>query len=156
MATFPPIGPEPYKALVTALADIIFTTDSKGHMTRPQPSWQTFTGQTFAEYRGLDGLAVLHPDDRELVAEAWQRAVAESSILEVEYRLWHASTKCYRDVAVRGVSVPDSDPLNIQWITPRFSLAICLSCQAMNTSLRRSFRIWSATRLSTGNRIRHR
>jgi PAS domain S-box-containing protein len=64
-----------FRSLVSATAQIVWTTDSDGRFVDEQPDWGAFTGQTFEEYRGDGWLAVIHPDDRVRTAEAWSRAV---------------------------------------------------------------------------------
>jgi len=64
----------------------------------------TYTNKAWAEYTGLDAhaandrghLAVIHPDDRERVLDAWTAAVRAGEPLVVEYRLRRAADGAYR------------------------------------------------------------
>src|SRR5580704_8385420 len=53
-----------YRSLVLAIAQVIWTRDSRGEMVDEQLSWSTYTGQTFAQYQGRGWLDAVHPDDR--------------------------------------------------------------------------------------------
>ncbi len=104
-----------YRALVQATAQIVWTTDATGEFVAEQPDWAAFTGQTFAEYRGLGWIEAIHPDDRDVVATAWRRAVATSSVCAVEYRV-RRHDGVYRTFSVRAVPVRDAIGPVREWV----------------------------------------
>ncbi|MGH8718361.1 MAG: PAS domain S-box protein, partial [Burkholderiales bacterium] len=75
---------ERYRSLVTATASVVWTADRNGEFVAPQPSWETYTGQRYAEYRGQGWLGAIHPHDREHVRTTWKRARNEQSLFESE------------------------------------------------------------------------
>jgi PAS domain S-box-containing protein len=104
-----------YQALIEASAQIVWTSDPSGAVVEDSPSWRTFTGQTYEQLRGFGWLEALHPEDRERVHELWQRAVAERTTVETEYRLRHISGG-WRWMAVRAVPVVNADGLAREWV----------------------------------------
>jgi PAS domain S-box-containing protein len=80
---------ERFRALVTAAAQVVWTTDALGAVTEESPSWLAFTGQEPGEAQGWGWTAAIHPDDRERVLEDWRRSVAALLVFEREFRLHH-------------------------------------------------------------------
>jgi PAS domain S-box-containing protein len=104
-----------YRSLVTASAQIVWTTDPDGQVIEPLPSWQEFTGQTPQQYYGSGWVAAVHPQDRERTTAVWRRAVRTRSLYETEYRLQRYDGQ-YRLVAVRGVPVVEHDGAIREWV----------------------------------------
>jgi PAS domain S-box-containing protein len=102
-----------YKSLVLAIAQVIWTHDSKGEMTGDQVSWATYTGQAFAQYRGRGWLDAVHPDDRSSTIEVWARAVFGREPYDLEHRLRRHDGE-YRYFSVRAVPVFASDNRTIR------------------------------------------
>ncbi len=69
---------------------MIWVTDSTGYCTYLSQSWYNFTGQTEATGLGLGWLDVVHPDDHELVEQAFLTANEQQEKFRVEYRLRQA------------------------------------------------------------------
>ena len=108
-------GEARYRSLVTASAQIVWTTSPDGRVTQELPTWQEFTGQNFQQYSGSGWSEALHPEDRERTTAVWGRAVATRSLYETEYRLRrHDGT--YRLVAARGVPVLDANGAIREWV----------------------------------------
>jgi PAS domain S-box-containing protein len=106
---------ERYRALVTATAQMVWTTDPDGLVVEDSPSWRAFTGQTYEQWRGRGWLDALHPDDRERAAAAWGRAVSGRTAYTVDYRVRRHDGE-YRWTAVRGVPVPNDDGTIREWV----------------------------------------
>jgi PAS domain S-box-containing protein len=104
-----------YRSLVTATAQIIWTTNSEGQVVDDIPTWRAFTGQTFDEVQGSGWATVVHPADRKRVAAVWAQAVETQSLYETEYRLRRQDGQ-YRHFAVRGVPVQESEEHSREWI----------------------------------------
>ena len=95
---------ELYRALMTASAQIIWTTDAEGRVADDSPTWRAFTGQTLDQWRGWGWLDAIHTDDREATAATWQRCLRDKCVCETEYRLRRHDGE-YRWTAVRAVPV---------------------------------------------------
>jgi PAS domain S-box-containing protein len=112
------------EALITASAQIVWTTGPEGQVEEDSPSWRTFTGQTYDEWKGSGWLEAIHPDDRARTLAAWKAAVATKVNYSAEYRLRHADGG-YRWTSARGVPLFDPQSTVSEWvgmnedITPR-------------------------------------
>ena len=104
-----------YRSLVTATAQIVWSTDAAGKVVRDMPSWRSYTGMKLEEILGGGWIQALHPDDREHTAEVWAKAVRERALYDTEYRIRRHDGE-YRDVAVRGVPVLEADGSLREWI----------------------------------------
>ncbi len=94
-----------YRSLVAATAQVVWTTDARGHVIEDSPTWRAITGQTFEEFRGEGWLGAVHPDDRADTVSAWRQAVAAGEPFDHVYRLRTASGG-YRWMRARGVPLP--------------------------------------------------
>ncbi len=106
---------ERFRALVDASAQIVWSTDAEGVVVEDSPSWRAFTGQTYEQWRGWGWLDAFHPEDRERVAELWQRTVAQRTPLSTEYRIRHVGDE-WRWTAVRAVPLLDPDGPVRGWV----------------------------------------
>lgn len=104
-----------YRSLVTATAQIVWTTDLNGRVVDDMPMWRAFAGMTQEQIQGWGWINSLHPDDRTRTAEVWNKAVADKSLYNTEYRIRRSDGE-YRDVAVRGVPVSECDGTIREWI----------------------------------------
>ena len=104
-----------YQALVDTSAQIVWTTDARGSVVEDSPSWRAFTGQTYEQWQGTGWLDAMHPDDRQRVHELWQRAVAEHTPVDTEYRLRHVNGD-WRWTHVRAVPVLHPDGTVREWV----------------------------------------
>jgi PAS domain S-box-containing protein len=104
-----------YRSLVTATAQVIWTTNATGEVFCDMPSWRSFTGLTYEQLQGWGWLDSLHPDDRKRTAEIWRRAVTSRALYETEYRLRRYDGE-YRHVGVRGVPVTDENGDIREWV----------------------------------------
>jgi PAS domain S-box-containing protein len=103
-----------YRALVEATTQVIWTADGSG-INAPSESWERFTGGRWPDYRGMGAMNAVHPDDRDLVAGAWSRALGENRPLDVAYRLQRADG-VYRRVQSRGLPVQDPGGEVVEWV----------------------------------------
>jgi PAS domain S-box-containing protein len=76
-----------YRGFVEATHAIVWTTDASGHPNADSPGWREFTGQSEAEWRGLQGWDPVHPDDVDALRVSWPKAKAEGVRFEAEFRL---------------------------------------------------------------------
>jgi PAS domain S-box-containing protein len=106
---------ERYRSLVTATAQIVWTTSAHGEVVQELPTWQGFTGQSRQQYQGSGWTEAVHPDDRQAAAAAWSHAVATRTLYEAEYRL-RRHDGVYRYVTVRGVPVLERNREIREWV----------------------------------------
>ena len=105
-----------YRTLISATTAVVWTFDAAGNLTEPQDSWQQFTGQAPASYRGQGWLDAVHADDRERVHEAWERAVSRRSNFEMELRVWNRDRRGYCHMVARAAPVLEESGLAREWV----------------------------------------
>ncbi len=104
-----------FRALATAMPQLVWECSNEGECTFMGPQWETATGQSCADALGYGWLEMIHPDDRERTGEIWQKAVAEARTYETEYRLCtRAGTS--RWFIARGEVLTDAAGAAQQWI----------------------------------------
>ena len=104
-----------FRSLIEATAAIVWTTGPDGEFDTPQPSWETFTGQSFDQLLGLGWTTAIHPDDRAASAAAWRLAARTASVYEIEHRvLRHDGV--YLDMQARAAPVRDRDGRIVEWV----------------------------------------
>lgn len=103
------------EALITASAQIVWTTDPDGEVEEDSPSWRAFTGQTFEEWKGTGWLNAIHAGDRAKTLAAWREAVEHRKPYNVEYRLQHVDGEM-RWTNARGVPLLDSEGAVCEWV----------------------------------------
>jgi PAS domain S-box-containing protein len=103
------------EALITASAQIVWTTAEDGSVVQDSPGWRAYTGQTFDEWKGTGWLNAIHPDDRAKSLAAWRGAVGNRGTYDVEYRLQHIDGS-YRWTSARGVPLLDADGNVAEWV----------------------------------------
>src|SRR5579871_5683007 len=104
-----------YRSLILATASIVWTTDLKGNIVDRLPSWESFTGQSFAQYQGHGWSEAIHPDDRERAVSTISAALPELRPYQLEYRLRRYDGS-YRFVMSRGVPVFREDSSVKEWV----------------------------------------
>jgi PAS domain S-box-containing protein len=102
-------------ALVEASAQIVWATDANGLIVEDSPSWRTYTGQTFEEWRTSGWLDCVHPDDRESAEGSWQEAVRNRRPFYHEYRIRHVSGE-WRWTAGGAVPLVAPDGKTTGWV----------------------------------------
>jgi PAS domain S-box-containing protein len=104
-----------YRLLALAMASVVWTTDAKGNIHDPSPTWEAFTGQSFNGYRGPGWLDAVHPDERDRVRKTFKSAFNSAEACLIEHRL-RRRDQTWRDVMVRAVPVPDDSGNVREWI----------------------------------------
>lgn len=116
-----------YRSLVLATAHVTWTGAPNGEVVEPLPTWETFSGQRFEQYRGFGWLESIHPDDRERIAERWRKAVTRETrppnerYYEIEYRV-RRRDGVYREFVARTVPVFDSEGKVQEWVGVCFDI----------------------------------
>jgi PAS domain S-box-containing protein len=106
---------ERYRTLVNATAQVVWSASPAGEPLEQQPAWRDLTGRDAAPMRDGRWLEVMHPQDRERAAAAWQQAIATSTTYAVEVRIRRMDGS-YRWFAFRGVPLHESDGTIREWI----------------------------------------
>lgn len=104
-----------YRSLVEATTSMVWRGDASGAIIDVVPGWEAITGQSAGEYARFGWLAVLHPDDRAPMADAWLEGVRTKKPLKMEYRL-RTRDESYRIMAVRGVPILDDAGEVREWV----------------------------------------
>ena len=103
------------RALITAMAGIVWTTDASGQVIEDQPEWRAFTGQSRGEIQGAGWLGAVDPDSRQEAASAWARAVAQGLPYETEWRLRRRDGE-HRSFSIRAVPIRTANGAIREWI----------------------------------------
>jgi PAS domain S-box-containing protein len=106
---------ERYRTYIGASSHILWTANPVGEVIADIPAWRAFTGQSEEEVLGTGWLDAIHPDDRPAARQAWERAVADRTLFETEYRLKSKGGQ-YRHVSCRAVPVLDAGGNVREWI----------------------------------------
>jgi len=106
---------ERYRSLVSAIAQIVWTTDSNGCICGEMSTWCAYTGQDAAHMDREKVLEAIHPDDRKSVYRAWKQAVETKQLYEAEYRL-RRYDGIYRYFLARGVPVFEENGSIREWV----------------------------------------
>lgn len=109
------LSEERYRALISATAQIVWTTDVHGQVVEDSPSWRAFTGQTHEQWLGSGWLDAIHPDDRQQAAKVWAAAVENRTAYEIEYRV-RSTQGDYRWTWARGVPVLEANGSIREWV----------------------------------------
>jgi PAS domain S-box-containing protein len=106
-----------YRALIDAspAQQFIWTSTPAGEFERDVPAWRELTGQTFEELRGHGWANALHPEDRELVIDAWRDAVAARRPMSQQYRL-RTRDGAYRWVMTTSAPVFSEQGEVLEWV----------------------------------------
>lgn len=105
-----------YRSLIAVMASIVWTTDPIGQMISPQDSWESYTGQTFAEYSNFGWLESIHPNDRDQFVQNWARARDQKISFQSEGRVWSKKENQYRYFVARAVPLLDHQKNIKEWV----------------------------------------
>lgn len=104
-----------YRSLVTATAQIVWTTNPDGDVVDDMPMWRAYTGLNRQQIAGAGWLDSLHPDDRSRTEQVWGKAWRNRERYETEYRIRSRDGE-YRTFSVRGVPVLEDDGTLREWV----------------------------------------
>ena len=105
---------ERWRTLLQHAADIFWTADADGRVTHDSVTWRTFTGQSYAQWKGEGWLDAIHPEDRRWLQKTWPGAVARARPVDTEYRLRHRDGS-WRWMTVRVVPITDANGRVREW-----------------------------------------
>jgi PAS domain S-box-containing protein len=104
------------RTLVSVLTQVVWVADRHGCFVDERESWQSYTGQTPEQYKGLGWRNAFDDDSRAALDIAWARARASPAPFELELRLWHAATGKHRFVGLRALPLIEADGSPEEWI----------------------------------------
>ncbi len=107
---------ERFRTLVSVITDVPWTTNPEGRFVAAQPAWAAYTGQSWEEIKDFGWANALHPDDRPVILEGWQRACAAHALYRSQGRIWHAATRRYRHFEARATPVLNQDGSVREWV----------------------------------------
>jgi PAS domain S-box-containing protein len=102
------------RQLAEGLPQLMWSCTPEGRCDYLSPQWVEYTGTPEREQLGFGWLDKLHPDDREVTAEAWGSAVRGLSVYDVEYRI-RRKDGVYRWFAARGIPLTDEAEKIVKW-----------------------------------------
>ena len=76
-----------YRQLTEGLPQLVWTSQPDGACDFLNGRWAEYTGVTVEKLLGYGWLDVVHPQDREVVLEAWKLSLASSKPMAVEFRI---------------------------------------------------------------------
>lgn len=107
-------GESRLRLLAEAIPQIVWTANSKGSLDYCNRRWYELTGFTEEQTLGGGWSNALHPDDRPVAAENWERVIHTGEPFETEYRLVNAAGG-YRWHLVRATPMRDADDTIVNW-----------------------------------------
>lgn len=105
-----------FHVIAEAMPQLVWTADGTGQVDYFNKRWVDYTGVDIADFqtRGTD-VGVVHPDDVAETWERWNRAVAEGSLYEFEFRLRNGDGS-YRWFLTRAAPIRDREGKVARWI----------------------------------------
>ncbi|HEY3494472.1 MAG TPA: response regulator, partial [Polyangiaceae bacterium] len=105
-----------YVNLAEAIPQIVWTADAGGEIRYANRRWVEYTGIEPARIRNGGWTRAIHPEDVETAVEAWETAVRDGDLFEVECRLKRDSDGEYRWHVFRAVPEHAEDRTIIGWL----------------------------------------
>jgi PAS domain S-box-containing protein len=112
---------ERFRTLASALPQLIWSTDSNGHIEYVNQVWVTYAGwssgddagQYLHQYPWSD---LLHPEDSGQYFARWSESLQTGETFEVQVRLRRASDRMFRWFLCRAVPVRDRSGRIVRWL----------------------------------------
>jgi PAS domain S-box-containing protein len=105
-----------YVNLAEAIPQIVWTADAGGEIRYANRRWVEYTGIETQRIRSGGWTKAIHPEDLENTVEAWEVAVRNGDVYEVECRLRRASDGEFRWHVFRAVPEHADDGSIIGWL----------------------------------------
>ncbi len=107
---------EVYERLaVTGIAATTWESAPDGLIETDSPSWRTYTGQSYDDWKGYGWLTAIHPDDRVATMEKWRETVHDQQAVNAVYRL-RGKNGQYRWMSVHAVPMRAKDGRIVRWL----------------------------------------
>jgi diguanylate cyclase (GGDEF)-like protein/PAS domain S-box-containing protein len=106
-----------YLSLLSAMTDIVWTTNEKGEINTRQENWEKYTGQAWGQYKDWGWLNAIHPDDRDHIRSDFDNALCGKADSYFSHgKIWHEQTKNYRHFEIRGMPILSACGKTEEWI----------------------------------------
>lgn len=128
------ISEERYRQTADAMAQIVWVVSADGEIEFLNRRWFEYVGDSSADGKFQMSSDAIHPDDRLVVAERWQWAMANGQAFEAEYRLMGADGR-YRWFLGRTLPMHDSKGQVIRWYGTSTDIDILKQLQQDNERL---------------------
>lgn len=103
------------RVLIEGMPQLVWRAAADGQWTWTSPQWSQYSGQSSEQSQGWGWLDAVHPDDRQAVQQAWQRA-GDSGKVELDYRVCHIGERRYRWFHTRASAVRDETNAIVEWL----------------------------------------
>jgi PAS domain S-box-containing protein len=104
-----------WRALAESMPNLIWTCRADGAVEYLSPQWRTYTGLIAARQAGYRWLTAIHPDDREVVIQRWEEAVATRIPFETVSRIKAANGQ-YGWFKMKAVPVSSQSAFPTHWV----------------------------------------
>jgi PAS domain S-box-containing protein len=103
-------------AMIDAIPHFVWMMSPDGSCEYGNQQWCDYTNMTAGQLQGDGWIQCVHPDDRQMVHEAWLGAVHTGTQYEVECRVQHGHTGDYRWFLTRVLPYQDAQGTILHWI----------------------------------------
>jgi PAS domain S-box-containing protein len=103
-----------YRNAVELSPQVPWTADPNGMILDTSQRWETLTCLTKEESLGTGWIRALHPDDRQAMLRAWEKALRTGEFLDVQYRIGCCGCE-WRWMRARAAPRRDEDGKIIRW-----------------------------------------
>jgi PAS domain S-box-containing protein len=103
-----------FRLLAEAMPQIVWITRADGWNIFFNHQWVDYTGLSLEDSYGQGWAIPMHPDDKQMAWDAWQKAVNTQQIYSIECR-YRRSDGEYRWWLTRGVPVKDEHGIILKW-----------------------------------------
>ena len=105
-----------YQSLIASSSQRVWVADPQGRVIERSPGWAETIGVPWQDFRGRGWLNCAHPEDREGLRTAWQRAVREvPDVFEHVFRL-HYRDGSYRHCRLHATPVRERGVV-VEWVS---------------------------------------
>ncbi|MBA4150245.1 MAG: PAS domain S-box protein [Verrucomicrobia bacterium] len=104
-----------YKALANATSQIVCAISFVGDFIDEEGQWESFTGQSVAEYQGDGWARAIHPEDSEKALRFWKRSLMIPRPFRNEFRL-RRKDGVYRVFSVTATPILKEDGTVVEWL----------------------------------------
>ena len=103
-----------FRTLVEVVPQLVWSTLPDGWCDYLSPGWTEYAGGRAEDFQGYGWQDLLHPEDKPVVAAAWNAAVAGEAAYDLTYRL-RGRDGAYRWFQARGAAMRDDAGQVVRW-----------------------------------------
>ncbi len=104
-----------YQSLTDAVPHLVYAATAQGQWDYVSQQFTHYTGRETTEALETGWLSLVHPEDRQCVADAWAHSIEQGTAFETEYRFLRADGS-YRWHLARARPVRAGDGAITQWV----------------------------------------